>query len=151
MQLWKTQTQKIHKQSCTVFRKLMCVQTQRSSGFFKKALPILKRSLSLLQKKPSDSQKKPFDLWKKPSDLWHSCTADAFLKNVMNVGIIFFDTYHNLQFTIPYLVLTVCASCWHVFTATILVSPWSCYIWHAMVCSPYSKTCSLPTGQCGHT
>jgi len=40
---------KIHKQSCTAFRKLMCVRTQRSSEeafwFFGKNFPILGRSL----------------------------------------------------------------------------------------------------------
>ena len=46
-QLWKTQMhlRKIHKRSCTAFRKLMCVQTQRSS-------------------------EEAFNSWKS-SDLWH--------------------------------------------------------------------------------
>ena len=47
------------------------------------------RSLPLIQKKPSDSRKKPSNSWKKPFDLWHSCTANAFWKNVLNVGVIF--------------------------------------------------------------
>ena len=37
----------------------------------------------------------PITLQKKPSDLRHSCTANAFRKNVLNVGVIFFDVYHT--------------------------------------------------------
>ena len=107
---------------------------------------IWKKPSASWKKKPYNSLKKPSNLWKKTSDLWHSCAANTFVKNFPNAGIIFFDAYHNLQFTKPYLVLTVCASCWHVFTATIIVSLLFCYIQHVVVCSPYLKKCRLPGG-----
>ena len=109
---------------------------------------------STLQKKLSSSSKKKkvqFSeeaLWFMEEVFWfvaqlhrkHTC------ENCSECWRHFFDAYHNLQFTIPYLVLTICASCWHVFTATIIVSLLFCYIQHAMVCSPYSKKCRLPGG-----
>ena len=49
-------------------------------------LPLFGRSLPLLWKKPSDSRKKPLDLWR-------SCAANTFQKNVLSVGVIFFDVY----------------------------------------------------------
>ena len=70
-QLWKTQTQprKIRKLSCTVFRKTMCVQTQRSL------------------EETFDSQKKPSDL-QKPSD-WQCKLCRKHISSVPNVGVIF--------------------------------------------------------------
>ena len=47
----------IHKRSCTAFRKLICVQTQRSS---EESFRFFGKKLSDSQKKPSDSSEKTF-------------------------------------------------------------------------------------------
>jgi len=75
---------KIHKRSCTAFRKLMCIRTQCS------------------WKKPSASSEETFRFSEEAFQFAHSCPANAFQKNVSNVGVIFF-----LMCTVTYIILRI--------------------------------------------
>ena len=84
-QLWKTQTRprKIHKRSCTAFRKPMCVRTQRSS---EEAFRFFGRNLRFSEEAFRFAEE-AFQFAARAAPQTH------FGKAFLNISVIFFDTY----------------------------------------------------------